>query len=106
MADWEEDAGNGEREEEEGEKHFEEEEEEEIEQLFSCRFEKNKILIDLLTTLTYDNTYSSKDNECFIEATPDGSSSSLSFPFPHYFPFFYLPFSCSVNVFCYREREK
>jgi hypothetical protein len=42
---------------------------EEEQQQFSCRLESNKVLIELLISLSLDTT---KDYECFIEATPEG----------------------------------
>ncbi len=42
---------------------------EEEEQIFFCRFENNKLLVDLLIHLSLD-TY--KDFECYIEATSEG----------------------------------
>lgn len=48
-------------------------EEDDEEQVFFCRFENNKLLLDLLVHLSLD-TY--KDFECYIEATADGKSST------------------------------
>eukprot|EP01040_Poterioochromonas_malhamensis_P005473 gene5473-5876_t len=45
-----------------------EQDEEEEEQIFFCRFENNKLLVDLLIHLSLD-TY--KDFECYIEATSE-----------------------------------
>lgn len=40
-------------------------------EIFYCRFENNKLLVDLLIHLALDTT---KDYECYVEATPDSKS--------------------------------
>jgi hypothetical protein len=42
---------------------------EEEEQIFSCRLDNTKLLVELLVSLSVETA---KDMDCFIEATPEG----------------------------------
>jgi hypothetical protein len=67
-------------------------EEEEEEQIFSCRLDNTKLLVELLVSLSVETA---KDMDCFIEATPEGSL-LLENRFHAFLTSFYL----SAVVFC------